>query len=85
MVIAIIIALIGLLFLLIVVINRESRTETSEQKTKPELKTLSMSGHGQPQSLDALYAEKNGLWVCSHCETLNQKSALRCVACGEEQ
>lgn len=34
------------------------------------------------QSLDALYAEAHGLWVCRHCETMNDNYAPNCVACG---
>ena len=32
-------------------------------------------------TLDALYAAKRDMWVCTRCETLNQNSSARCAAC----
>ena len=31
---------------------------------------------------DILYAESKKMWICPHCETLNETLALRCAACG---
>ena len=81
MVIGIIIGLIFLLVILIVVLNRESSTPEPEPVPKPEPKPKPV----QLPSLDAVYAEKNGLWVCKYCETLNQKGSLSCGACGENR
>lgn len=37
------------------------------------------------ESLDSLYAKSNGMWVCRHCETLNDGMAPYCVACGADK
>ena len=41
----------------------------------------SFQAKGQ-KSLDSIYAESNGMWVCRRCETLNPNSVSSCVACG---
>lgn len=33
-------------------------------------------------SLDALYADEHGMWVCARCETLNDDGTIKCSACG---
>ena len=37
---------------------------------------------GRQKSLDQLYAESHGMWVCHHCETLNDGGTESCAACG---
>lgn len=34
------------------------------------------------KTLDEIYAEKNGMWVCEYCETFNPNKEHICVACG---
>lgn len=34
------------------------------------------------RSLDSLYAEEKGAWLCSRCETINAKGTSVCAACG---
>ena len=34
-------------------------------------------------SLDTLYAQNHGMWVCRYCETINDRAAKKCVACGK--
>ena len=36
----------------------------------------------EPQTIDEMYAQSNGLLVCPFCETLNAKGNTRCCACG---
>ena len=33
-------------------------------------------------SLDRLFAERNDMWVCGRCETLNRNQVSVCAACG---
>lgn len=33
-------------------------------------------------SIDAMYADKNGLTVCKYCETINSRQSKTCCACG---
>lgn len=35
-------------------------------------------------SLDSLYAKKNGKRLCPYCETLNDGGASSCCACGNQ-
>lgn len=35
-------------------------------------------------SLDSLYAKKNGKRLCPYCETLNDGGASNCCACGNQ-
>ena len=34
------------------------------------------------RSLDAEYALSHGMWVCGHCETLNENGLYNCKVCG---
>lgn len=34
------------------------------------------------ESIDSLYAKTNEMWVCRHCETLNDEATHYCLACG---
>lgn len=36
------------------------------------------------ESLDAIYARTNALWICTHCETINGKEDY-CRACGAKR
>ena len=37
------------------------------------------------KSLDMLYAESHGMWVCRFCETINDGGARYCDACGAKK
>ena len=37
------------------------------------------------KSLDMLYAESHGMWVCRFCETINDGRARYCDACGAKK
>lgn len=36
-------------------------------------------------SLDFLYAQSHGMWICRHCETINNGYSPRCIACSAEK
>lgn len=96
MVVGIIVALIVLLVALIIVVDHENDTASAFTEAEKEVPTQPLkyttnvvpgSEKKRPplKSLDAVYAEKNGLWVCNYCETLNQNGSLQCAACGENR
>ncbi len=31
---------------------------------------------------DMIYAELHRMWICPHCETINETHTLKCAACG---
>lgn len=41
-----------------------------------------VSSPPEPQNIEEMYAQSNGLLVCPFCETLNAKGNTRCCACG---
>lgn len=47
--------------------------------TEEQVKTKSQ------KSLDMLYAESHGMWVCRFCETINDGGARYCDACGAKK
>lgn len=55
---------------------RGFQTSPPEDK-KPEIKSK--------KSLDMLYAESHGMWICRYCETINDGGAKYCDACGAKK
>lgn len=51
---------------------------------KPKAEKSKTAGRSQ-ESLDALYANSHGMWVCRCCETLNDGGAIKCSACGAKK
>lgn len=66
------------------------KVETSNLKVSipgaeaPKVETPK-AGRKAQESLDALYANSHGLWVCKCCETLNDGGAIQCSACGAKK
>lgn len=51
---------------------------------KPKVEKAKAGSRTQ-ESLDALYANSHGMWVCHCCETINDGGALQCSACGAKK
>lgn len=59
------------------------------KKRKSPYERMNIPGREKPdrhtdrqKSMDRLYAESHGMWVCRRCETLNDGRAESCAACG---
>ena len=88
-------------FAIVIISLNESEKKKSEDSTRKTTGTESVSGSeteqesapypGYPgrrasqKSLDMLYAESHGMWVCRCCETINDGGARICAACGKEK
>lgn len=52
------------------------------EKSKPTEEQAKIKSQ---KSLDMLYAESHGMWVCRFCETINDGGARYCDACGAKK
>lgn len=52
------------------------------EKSKPTEEKAKIKSQ---KSLDMLYAESHGMWVCRFCETINDGGARYCDACGAKK
>lgn len=73
-------------------LEAKKAAENSELKvtipgaSSPKPKAPEPSTKKNPQKTsDALYAEAHNMWVCKHCETLNNSGARNCIACGTKK
>lgn len=69
--------------------SKKKTVETSGELVVNFGKSLQTQVNNAPaakqQSLDALFAISNNMWVCEKCETLNEASINRCIACGNRR
>lgn len=56
--------------------------DTTPAGSQAKRSQRSKSGGPQQPSLDESYARTHNLWVCPHCETLNESAVSTCQACG---
>ncbi len=71
--------------------SEEKEQEKSEKandndSTKEESSSTTATVEEYVQvSLDQLYANSHGIWVCRYCETLNDAGKEDCSACGAKK
>lgn len=58
---------------------------TSGNTVRGTSRTAASSANANQRSLDEIYAQKNKLWVCKHCETMNEQGIATCRACGSSR
>lgn len=65
----------------------EKPASEKESKLKINMPGYKKANTDKPpqESLDSLYAQSHGMWVCRHCETLNNGYTAHCVACSAEK
>lgn len=52
-----------------------------EHSKRMNEKLLKSAGSGSRKSLDRLFAESRGLWICNYCDTMNDSDHSVCIVC----